>query len=95
MSMGRMAKTAKDIDPRGVIAESYRIDGIGEPECRSIFLDWAISVPAGCDARAMVPDLLALYGAQAPDHPMTRVLTEGLAAPGRTGRRGGWAGRRR
>lgn len=81
------------LDPKGLIRESYRIDGIGLPECRSIFLDWAISVPAGTDARTLVPALLALHGTEAPDHPMTQVLREGLAAPASGVRRGGWRAR--
>jgi len=31
------------IDPRGLIFESYRIDGITIEECRMIFLDWALA----------------------------------------------------
>jgi hypothetical protein len=81
------------LDPKGVIRESYRIDGISEPECRSIFLDWAIGVPVGTDPRDQIRALLALYGEGAPDHPMTRVLTAGLEAPTQTGRRGGRRGR--
>jgi hypothetical protein len=84
-----MARDLADLDPKGLIRESYRIEGIGLPECRSIFLDWAISVPAGADAHALIPDLLARYGQDAPDHPMTQVLREGLAAPAPSGRRGG------
>ncbi|MEM0946604.1 MAG: hypothetical protein AAGK37_04300 [Pseudomonadota bacterium] len=83
----------KTLDPKGVIRESYRIDGISEPECRSIFLDWAIGVPSDADPRDRIRALLALHAADGPDHPMTRVLTQGLEAPGRTGRRGGRAGR--
>ena len=79
----------KRLDPKGVIGESYRIEGISEPECRSIFLDWAISLPADRDARDILAEVLAEFGAGWPDHPMTKVLTEGLMAPERTGRRGG------
>ncbi len=87
--MARSAREATTLDPKGLIRESYRIEGISEPECRSIFLDWAVSVPIGTDARALIPELLALHGAEAPDHPMTKVLTDGLAEAARTGRRGG------
>jgi hypothetical protein len=76
------------LDPKGLIRESYRIEGIGLGECRSIFLDWAISIPAGTDARALIPALLEVYG-HAPDHPMTQVLREGLVDPAPSGRRGG------
>ena len=31
-------------DPKGLIYESYRIPDISPPECRSIFLDWALSL---------------------------------------------------
>ncbi|SLN38983.1 hypothetical protein ROJ8625_01816 [Roseivivax jejudonensis] len=78
-------------DPRGVIAEAYRMDGIGEAECRSIFLDWALGLPADTDTRAAIDTLLARHGDTG--HPMTGVLREGL---GRTlpKRRGGAQGRR-
>ena len=81
-------------DPRGLIYESYRIEGIGAPECRSIFLDWAIGVPVGEDSLAHVRKLLARFGAEHPDHPMTGVLKDALTAPARGGRRGGASGRR-
>ncbi len=81
-----------DPDPKGLIRESYRIEGISEPECRSIFLDWALSNPAA-DPRDEIRVLIARYGADHPDHPMTGVLTAGLAQAGATGRRGGRRGR--
>ena len=89
-----MAETADTIDPRGLIRESYRIDGITLAECRSIFLDWAISVPVGEDSTAHVDALIARHGQGAPDHPMTLVLREALQPADRTGRRGGARGRR-
>ena len=36
-----------DIDPRGMIFESYNIEGISIEECRTIFLDWALET-ANC-----------------------------------------------
>jgi hypothetical protein len=83
-----------EADPKGLVRESYRIDGIGPGECRSIFMDWALSLPGGGDPRAMVRLLLAHFGARAPDHPMTEVLREALAETEAPRRRGGWAGRR-
>lgn len=80
-------------DPKGLIRESYRIEGITASECRSIFLDWALSLAPGTDQREAMRVALARYGADA-NHPMSEVLTEGLmrekAAPAR---RGGRAGR--
>jgi hypothetical protein len=81
-------------DPKGLVRESYRIEGIGPGECRSIFVDWALSLPVGADARAMVQVLLDRYGANAPGHPMSAVLKEALAEAALPRRRGGWAGRR-
>jgi hypothetical protein len=87
--------TRDPADPKGLIREAYRIEGITYEECRSIFLDWALGVPMEADSRALLADLLARHGAAAPDHPMTRVLTEGQEAAARPRRRGGWRGRPR
>ena len=45
------------LDPKGLIAEAYRIEGIGEGECRSIFLDWALSLPEGQEVAAALEAL--------------------------------------
>lgn len=79
-------------DPKGLVRESYRIAGISAAECRSIFVDWALSLPAATDQRAALETLLATYGAQ-DAHPMTAVLSEGRAAAPAARRRGGRAGR--
>ncbi|WP_371153335.1 hypothetical protein [Jannaschia sp. 2305UL9-9] len=76
-------------DPKALIFEAYRMDGITEAECRTIFLDWALGQHA--DTAAAIGRLLDLYGA--PDHPMTTVLRQGLETPARSGRRGGRAAR--
>ncbi len=82
-------------DPKGLIRESYRMDNMNAPECRSIFLDWAISVPGGVEPSDWITALLDEYGGDNPDHPMTIVLREALKPPARTGRRGGARSRRR
>lgn len=75
-------------DPKGLIRESYRIDGITDAECRSILIDWALSLPDGQDQNAALADQLARNAPQNPDHPMTVLLREGLdSPPKRTGRR--------
>lgn len=89
-----MPATEDPNDPRGLIRESYRIEGIGAAECRSIFLDWAISVPEGADAPAQIRALLGRYEAEHARHPMTQVLRDALAPAARPGRRGGARGRR-
>lgn len=75
-------------DPKGLIRESYRIDGISDAECRSILIDWALSLPDGLDQRTAIQSLLDQYGAE-DRHPMTALLNEGLTAPkpARRGRR--------
>ena len=83
------------LDPKGLIRESYRIEGITAAECRSIFLDWAISTPFGPEGQSGAIRALLDRHAAEPDHPMSRVLSEGLGDPPRTGRRGGWRARRR
>jgi hypothetical protein len=74
-------------DPKGLILEAYRIDGISEAECRTIFLDWALSIEAGRDMRAAISALLERHGVQG--HPMTKVLREGMTGPVTPRRRGG------
>jgi hypothetical protein len=78
-------------DPKGLIAESYLIEGITAAECRTIFLDWALSFEG--DAQAGLEVLLARVPDA--DHPMTQVLTAGLEAQARPRRRGGWRSRPR
>ncbi len=80
-------------DPKGLIRESYRIEGIGAAQCRSIFLDWALSLDGGVDQAEAMRAALAAYGAD-PGHPMSAVLREGLSRTGApAARRGGRAGR--
>lgn len=76
-----------DDDPRGLIREAYRIEGISLPECRTIFLDWALSLPDASDLPAAAGRLLA--GDVPPGHPMTQVLSEAQSAPPDRKRRGG------
>ena len=80
-------------DPRGLIKEAYRIDGITAGECRTIFLDWALGVPAGTDTRNVVRALLLQYEAEPADHPMTATLKAALTDQGPARRRGGRGGR--
>lgn len=82
-----------DLDPKGVIREAFLIEGIGAPECRSIFLDWALGVPLGEDPREKVRALLARHGSEPADHPMTTTLKAALEDGAGPRRRGGRAGR--
>lgn len=84
-----------DIDPRGLIGESYRIQGIKPGECRSIFLDWALSAADGAEGKAQIEALIARHCDEPADHPMTQVLKDALAPVAVKGRRGGAAARRR
>ena len=77
-----------DIDPRGMIYESYRIDGVTLEECRMIFLDWAMNTPLG-DTNAYLHELLAEYEAGNSDHPMTQVIRDGLETTNTMGKRRG------
>lgn len=79
--------TKDDLDPKGLIREAYAIDGISPGECRSIFLDWALSVPQDADHQGLIAGLLARYGSLG--HPMTLTLQAGLGEPEAPRRRGG------
>jgi hypothetical protein len=85
--------TRDPLDPKGLIRESYVIEGITAAECRSIFLDWALGVPLGQDPRDAVRSLLVQYADQPADHPMTQTLVASLRDVGPARRRGGRAGR--
>lgn len=82
------------LDPKGLILESYRIEDITPAQCRSIFLDWALSLPLEQDTGTAIRALLARYASEGA-HPMTRVLSEGLTTMAAPRRRGGWRSRPR
>jgi len=80
-------------DPRALVQEAYRIEGITAEECRSVFLDWALGVPAEVDPKVWVQELLVLHADQPADHPMTITLQNALESQPTPRRRGGRAGR--
>ncbi|MBX2854365.1 MAG: hypothetical protein KTR21_05225 [Rhodobacteraceae bacterium] len=90
----------RQLDPRGLISEAFAIDGITEPDCRSIFFDWALGLGDDLDQATAIDALLAHYANAPEDHPMRQVLLEGVGRrPGADGpsehprRRGGRRGR--
>lgn len=90
-----MGRSDDPNDPKGLIREAYRIEGITLPECRSIFLDWALGLPMDRDQKQSLAELHAAYSVQDADHPMTQVLAEGLETAQAPKRRGGWRSRAR
>ena len=45
-------------DPKALIQEAYRIENIARSECRSIFLDWALSLPMEQEPNISIKNLL-------------------------------------
>lgn len=88
-------KSSDPLDRKGLIYEAYRIAGIAPEECRSIFLDWALSLPEGQNTQEAIAHFLARYRPEHQEHPMTAVLEEGQRAAARPRRRGGWKSRPR
>ena len=82
-------------DPKALIQEAYRIENIALPECRSIFLDWALSLPIEQDSNISIQNLLERYQSEFAYHPMTKTLEEGLLNMVKPKRRGGWKSRPR
>ena len=82
-------------DPKALIWEAYRIENITRPECRSIFLDWALSLPLKQDPNISIRNLLEIYQSRFSNHPMTETLEEGLLTMVKPKRRGGWKSRQR
>ncbi|MEO1533052.1 MAG: hypothetical protein AAFU72_12875 [Pseudomonadota bacterium] len=66
------------LDPRGLISEAYRIDGITAEDCRSIFFDWAMGLAPGIDPGEAAAVLKEHHGSYPADHPMTRLLDEAM-----------------
>lgn len=83
-----MQKGDLAVDPRGLIREAYRIEGIKPADCRTIFFDWALGLKAGADAEAARAELFAYYAPRYPGHPMTAVLGEGPGPAAGRKRRG-------
>ena len=79
-------------DPKALIRESFNIEGINIEECRSIFLDWALSLPNDVDAKKIIPLLIDKY-TDKKEHPMLLTLREGLITTVSPTRRGGRRGR--
>ncbi len=80
-----------EFDPKGLVAEAYKIEGITASECRTIFLDWALSLSG--DTKTALNVLLERHAQE--EHPMNEVLRQGLAAQASARRRGGWRSRER
>lgn len=80
-------------DPKGLIRESYAMEGITMDECRSILIDWALSVPLGVDTILATQELLNYHSEGQGTHPMTQLLTLALTQAGSPKRRGGRASR--
>ncbi len=85
--------TLDEIDKSGLIREAYAIEGITAPECRSIFVDWAMKLPDGTASEDAIDFLLETYASGRDDHPMTQVLRDGLVKGPPAKRRGGWRSR--
>lgn len=82
-------------DPKALIREAYNIDGIVDSQCRSIFLDWALSLPSEMNTQESLAVLIERYGSDNPEHPMTEVLKNGRRQISTPRRRGGWRSRPR
>ena len=83
MGIQRMNESEyQGLDPRGVIASSYEIENLSQEEARSIFLDWAI-VDMPANPAEVIALLYKHWNAIHPDHPMTKVLEEGVQARAR------------
>ena len=82
-------------DPKALLQEAYRIENITRSECRSIFLDWALSLPLEQDPNISIQNLLERYKSEFSNHPMTETLEEGLLKTAKPKRRGGWKSRHR
>jgi hypothetical protein len=84
-----------NLDPKGLIHESFQIEGITASECRSIFLDWSLNLPDSVDTGFALRALVDRYAQNTPNHPMSLILQEGMTTITTPKRRGGWRSRTR
>ena len=54
-------------DPRGLLFEAYRIDGITSPECKTIFLDWVLGLASDLNIHMVIKAALDEYQVSNPD----------------------------
>ncbi len=67
-------------DPRGLIQDAYLIPDIPAPECRSIFLDWAMELREPAELRKAAARLLQIFEPENHAHPMNDILKEACIA---------------
>ena len=65
-------------DKKGLIFEAYNMEDIDSGSCRVIFFDWLISLDPSFGQSEAIDSLLKAYSANFPNHPMTKLLTEGI-----------------
>ena len=65
-------------DKKGLIFESYKMEGIDSGSCRVIFFDWLMSLDPIFNQSEAIDSLLKAYSANFPNHPMTKLLIEGI-----------------
>ena len=68
-----------DYDNKNLISDSFKIDGITDVECRSIFFGWVLDTNNNLDINEAIITLYEKYALSYPNHPMTKVLLEGLS----------------
>jgi hypothetical protein len=89
--LGRVLMIPRIGEMRNAAGQGVDDGALGE--CRSIFMDWALSLPLDADTAPALRHLLATYADGTPDHPMSGVLQDALATPKAPKRRGGRAAR--
>ena len=77
----KLKKSSVESDPRGLIFEAYRIEGISVEECRSIFLDWVMGLQSDYDVMKEIKRMISIYANHNPNHPMNKVLEESNQRP--------------
>ena len=65
-------------DTKGLIFEAYNMEDIDIGSCRIIFFDWLMSLDPSFDQSEAINNLLKAYSANFPNHPMTKLLIEGI-----------------
>ena len=65
-------------DEKGLIFEAYNIENIDLSSCRTIFFDWIISLDPSINQGKAINELLEAYSPSFANHPMTKLLIQGI-----------------
>ncbi len=79
----RSNKEVEVADPRGLFRDGFAMENLSDSECRTIFLEWAMTLRDDVDMVHSLGVLHAHYQSEYSEHYLFKLITEGLQGPRR------------